>query len=80
MKTEAVPFIPECNQLQGVASRKDWSLHLAQRSVSGSHRYQGPSVKEPSICLPVIKVAPLHILEIFMGLLLEQFLWPKIKS
>lgn len=80
MKAEAVPFTPVHNQLCGITSRKDPHLHLAQCSLSGSHRYQGRSAKEPSICSPVIKVAPVHILEIFMGLLLGQFLWPKIKS
>lgn len=80
MNAEAVPFTPERNQLCETLPGRTPHLHLAQRSLSGSHRYQGPSAKEPSICSPVIKVAPVHILEIFMGLLLEQFLWPKIKS
>lgn len=41
MKAEAVPFTPKHKQLCGITSKKDPHLHLAQGSLSGSHRYQG---------------------------------------
>lgn len=75
--SRAAPSTLPCSARLESVSGKGAASPSAGRAGTGAEAHQQ---EELSICSPAIRAAPSHIQEIFMDLLLGQFLWPRIKS